>query len=240
MRLRLTLWYVGLLAAALLLVFAIPVYAVMGRSLAGNLDASLRQRVAQVLPNVEVANNSMRLRDQGTVENGSPAPAVLLSPRGTVVGGAASALPGAVLRRLRRELPTRGGPQLVTIGQTRLAIDSVDNNGVVGYVVVWQSTQSNDEALQVLAIVMAAAGIGTLVLAGFGGVVVARRALAPVAQITRTASGILATDLSPAGAGRAGAGRAGGASDHVQRHDRAAGVSGEAGEAIRGGRVARA
>ena len=62
--------------------------------------------------------------------------------------------------------------------------------------VVWQSTQSNDQALQVLAIVMAAAGVGTLVLAGFGGVVVARRALAPVAQITRTASGISATDLS--------------------------------------------
>jgi signal transduction histidine kinase len=85
----------------------------------------------------------------------------------------------------------------MTIGDMRLAVGPFENNNtVVGYLLVWQSMRSINEALRALALGMLAAGIGTLVLAGLGGIVLARRALAPVSQITRTAAGISATDLS--------------------------------------------
>src|SRR5947209_6172768 len=106
-RLRLTLWYSVLLAAALVL-FAASVYVLMTRSLLGNLDTSLHQRVNHL---------------------------------------------------------------------------------------VWQSLRPVNESLHSLLLLMLALGPGLLLLAGFGGMLLARRAFRPVTQITQTASSISATDL---------------------------------------------
>jgi signal transduction histidine kinase len=192
-RLRLTLWYVALLAAALLL-FAGSVYVLMSRSLLDNLDTSLHQRINQLVPTVDVANGRIRLPPVGEEPDTPYIPAALLSPSGRSLRGA---LPPALRPWLQQRgvsLPHSFTAQ--TVGDFRIATTAIEGNSHrVGYLLVWQPLGSVDAARRSLLLLMLATGPGLLLLTGIGGILLARRAFSPVAQITHTASRISATDL---------------------------------------------
>lgn len=192
-RARLTLWYTALLAGGLLL-FSSTVYLLMSRSLLSNLDVSLHQRVNQVMPTVDVRNGRVRLPRPGEQPDTPFIPAILLDRSGQPVGGLPPAPLRSRLAQHRSSLPR--GFTTAGVGDVRFATAPVeDNNHRIGYILVWQSTRSIDQARHSLLLLMLAAGPVLLLLAGMGGMLLARRALSPVAQITQAASSISVTDL---------------------------------------------
>ncbi|GAC1466081.1 MAG: ATP-binding protein [Chloroflexota bacterium] len=192
-RLRLTLWSMALLLAALLL-FSGAVYVLMANTLVSNVDASLRQRVTQVDAGVEVANGHLTLPSSGEPVDGPFIPAVLIALGGHKLSGPS---PPAIHRWLAQSgwtLPALFHAE--SVGGLRVATKPIEDNGhVVGYVLAWQSLKPVDDARRSLLVVMGAAVPLLLLLAGLGGFAFAGRALAPVVRITHAASRISASDL---------------------------------------------
>lgn len=192
-RIRLTLWYTALLAGALLL-FSGTVYLLMSRSLVSNLDVSLQQRINQIMPTVDVANGQVRLPMPGEQPDAPFIPAILLTPSGQPMSGTLPPILSQWLARHGSLLPR--GFSTASEGDVRFAIAPIeDNSHRVGYILVWQSMRSIDQARQSLLLLLLGAGPVLLLLAAVGGMLLARRALRPVAQMTQTASSISATDL---------------------------------------------
>lgn len=193
-RLRLTLWYSALLAGAMLL-FSLTVYLVMANALVGNLDTTLKDRIRQVTLETRYQNGHLTLPSHEEQTDIPAIPTVLLSPSGHVQQGRLPPGLAPWLRRHRSDL--RSGLNLYRVSDVRAATSSVVYQGrLAGYVLDWQSTRSIDAAQHSLLLVILGIGPCLLLIAAFGGFVLARRALAPVAQITHTASAISATDLS--------------------------------------------
>lgn len=192
-RLRLTLWYMALLLAALLL-FSGAVYVLMANTLVNNVDSSLRQRVTQVDATVEVANGHLTLPGKGEPVDTPFIPAVLFVPASHHVSGP---VPPGIHRWLAQHHSALPAPfHAETVAGLRVATHAIDDNGhVVGYVLVWQSMKPVDDARRALLLVMGAAVPLLLLPAGLGGFALARRALAPVVRITHAASRISASDL---------------------------------------------
>jgi signal transduction histidine kinase len=193
-RARLTLWYGGLLAAALL-IFAGAVYLVMAGALQANLDASLRSRVAQLRTAIKLEDGRLAYPRAEEQTDEPLVPDVILRPSGRVFVGN---LPATLRPSLtRRQLPRLPGLQFASVGDLRYAVTAIENTGrVAGYIVVWQSLESVDDARHSLLLVLLAAGPLLLVVASIGGFVLARRSLEPVTQVTRTASAISTADLA--------------------------------------------
>lgn len=192
-RVRLTLWYVGLLAGALAL-FAATVYVLMSRSLQSNLDTSLRQRMDQIVPTLDVVNGQLRAGTAGEQPETPYVPDALLSVRGVPK---TSGIPVELTRWLRHAAPVLPHvPAVETVGGFRLGIEPVENNNkTIGYILVWQSTAALDQSRRSLLFLLLSLGPGLLLFAGIGGMFVARRALRPVTEITAAAAGITASDL---------------------------------------------
>lgn len=192
-RLRLTLWYTALLAGALLL-FSGTVYAVMASTLVTNLDSTLQQRLAQAHLKVNDAGGRLTLPGGEEQTDISAIPLVLLSPSGRILVGGLPPDAGLWVRQHASSLPAT--LRLVTAGNERLAIKPVlFHHRRTGYALVWQSTRPIEEARHSLLLALLGAGLGLLVIAGFGGLALARRALQPVSALTQTASAISVTDL---------------------------------------------
>ncbi len=177
-----------------LILFGATVYLVLAGALLNSLDSTLTQRMHQVQG--EVSANGGRLAVSNTEEETDvPAiPVVLITPNGTVVHGG---LPADVRRWVTDH--SRSFPRdltLTTVGRVRLAAAPANENGrIIGYIVLWSSVTSIEEARETLVRVLLAAGLTLVVLAGVGGLLLARRALRPVSLLTHTASAISATDL---------------------------------------------
>lgn len=192
-RVRLAVWYAALLAAALL-VFSAAVYAVMAGALLGNLDGSLRQHMHQVDVDTRFVDgrNLLPKRDEpGDVF----APTVLLSPTGGVLQGSP---PHAIRTWIAHHpLSRREGIRFYTVARYRLAINSLrPSRRLGGYILVWQSMAPVQAARGSLLTIMLALGPAVLVLAVVGGLILAGRALRPVAEITDTAAAIARGELS--------------------------------------------
>lgn len=168
-RVRLTLWYVGLLAI-ILAAFGAGVYLTLQGSLYHNLDDAIEAQANTFLGTVQFDDGRPRLPgglteatdgDDGFVQIVDPA-----QPAGTS----------------DPEIRVRSFP-IVRDGQT------------VGVLEVGQSREFVTEALDALLLTMAVAYPLTLVVAVLGGVFLARRALSPVDKITDLARRVSAEDL---------------------------------------------
>lgn len=190
-RLRLTLWYGALLAAALLL-FAGIVYAVMANALLANLDAALSARLDHVVAETAVRHNVPELPHDEEPVDVPLIPVALIGPSGAV-------LHGPLPRQLRTSPPphTLRGKHFETAGNLRVGTTPVVRaNRILGTVVVWQSLRTVNQARQTLLLIMLATGPALLLIALLGGWVLASRALRPVAALSQTAGAISAGDLS--------------------------------------------
>ncbi len=199
-RLRLALLYAGLLAAALA-VFGGGVYVVLSQELQSSFDASL-------VANAEHAAGAVA---QDIAPDGSLAPTPRLVSQLASTGGRVIVLDSA-----GREIADSAPPTEPALPVTPEDIAAADNHGhsihehpipgdvlrmtaqtvvgpdgaMLGYVIWADSTRPLRSLLDEVRIALLLGGIAVTLLAMVGGLLVARRALAPVADVTDTARAI--------------------------------------------------
>jgi heavy metal sensor kinase len=213
-RLRLTLWYLLVLAVVLAL-FGGGVYFALRESLDDSLETSVRSRSDALLSVIQLDNGNPTL--PASVVQAASRPetedddlddktddeqfARTWDRAGNVIsdaGGEAAEVPA----RRSVVLPVVGGAERwVTLpgddADFHVLVRPVVADGeVVGVLEVGQSHEEIDETLGALLFILMVAMPITLVLAGLGGLLIAGRALAPVDSVTRLARQISAEDLS--------------------------------------------
>ncbi len=204
-RVRLTLWYVALLALILAL-FSVAVYWALAQSLYRQVDDNLTL-VAQQL---EGTINSQNGRLSFAVSEDSGSSVQTARDRGYLVwlidatGKAVDAQRGTARLPIPDLVPTFGSAE-----RTVLATVALDGGTYRGYTAL---IEENSRAVGMLQVAASLADVNqtlrslrwalafiiplTLLVASAGGVLFAARALAPVDQITRAAQTISAADLS--------------------------------------------
>lgn len=183
-RVRLTIFYVGILCI-LLAIIGIAVYLVLGRVLSHEIDSDLRAVAASV------ANRDALLQtDQQQSTFGNPYTDVFvfyLDQHGILTYNANLPIEG---------LPDSGGvvaaqtgqPDLRTVTKSRQRLRLYtqlvrrSDGQVVGTVQTGKSLRPNELELHDIALVLAGGGVVALWLAAIGGMMVAHRALRPVQQ----------------------------------------------------------
>ena len=213
-RLRLTLWYVALLAI-ILITFSGALYAVLSLSLFNEVDRGLESRAAEV-------SNSLSTTLEVQTE---PRVFILRGGRLTLPTADAFSTPGVFVQitTLDGIAITRSdnlGSQTLAVSSTALtqvtngesvylnltrdraplrvyAVPLTVRNQVIAAVVVAESLQGAIDTLRQLAILLIAGIILGLLIASIVGFVLAGTALAPISRITRTAQSIAhSNDLS--------------------------------------------
>ena len=166
-RVRLTLWYVGLLAV-ILAAFVLGVYLTVRTTLYRNLDSSIEARADTILAGI-------------VFDRGSP----VLPPTPAPPDDDEFVRVVPIDR-----LPTEADPE-IRVGRFPIALKGEP----VGLLEIGQSTESVTEAMSALLLTLGVAYPLTLFVAVLGGTFLAGRALAPVAYITKIARRISAEDL---------------------------------------------
>jgi heavy metal sensor kinase len=201
-RVRLTLWYV-LLLALILAAFSAGIYLTLRQSLSSNLNDSLEAR-ANVLAGV-VRYEDGRPTLEGSVSAGERELDEQFV-RVYDINGALSfdSSPDAESPAVGRAavgaaLDGRASTQTVHIEDEtlRARVEPIVENGeVTGVLVVGLTEDDMAETLRSLLVILAVAYPVTLVVASAGGIFLAGRALSPIDRITRLARRISADDLS--------------------------------------------
>ena len=203
-RLRLTLWYV-LLLALILAAFAAGVYLVLRQTLYQNLDESIQNRASSLINVIQYEAGRPVLPDRAVVGDpnrdehfarGFDAFGVLSFDNTSALGevpvndeAVAGGLAGES-RTYRVHVAEDDDPIRVK------TLPIIRDGTIVGVLEVGQSEDGAAEPLSKLLLIMGIAYPLTLVLAGFGGVFLAGRALSPIDDITRAARQISAEGLS--------------------------------------------
>ncbi|MDQ6729336.1 MAG: HAMP domain-containing histidine kinase [Actinomycetota bacterium] len=200
-RVRMTAWYVMLLAAIIAAVGAFVVIRLRA-DLTSATDRSLRSTVPQIAAGYSL-EGLLEFRDKSSsLLAGERNAAQILSAAGTVVSSAAdrvSRLPmldqKSLPLALRSRLPIRsrsfgGGPQF------RVAAASVVRRGERQVIVAAVSLAPVDHSVHRVLILLLLALPAALVATAAGGWWLAKRAMRPIDRMVRAAEGIGATDLS--------------------------------------------
>ncbi|MBI2911236.1 MAG: HAMP domain-containing protein [Chloroflexi bacterium] len=198
-RVRLTLWYVGLLAV-ILLGFSTFLFFNLSRNLYDELDRSLVSYARQLVGNLVVVGGSPRFGDE--VELLPPGTVAVLYDRSgrQLIANAARQPLLAVVEGLVQA--TREEQRFNTVRVTDgpdwrvLTVPVVRGGRMVAVIQVARSTQEIVTALGQLVALMAVAVPLTLLLAIAGGLFLAGRALGPIDRMTRAAGQMSAEDLS--------------------------------------------
>ncbi|HBY92400.1 MAG: ATP-binding protein [Ardenticatenaceae bacterium] len=211
-KVRLTLWYVILLAITLV-VFGSLLYVVLERSFRSEVDRGIAEKARQYAQSVEAAMQTQLRNVPGGPEVAPPPIDIFASPdvyvalllrNGTVVAKSSSLGEASLpLLSAALEAADRGEPYGTTLtspsgASLRLYSQPVQFRGnTVAVVEVAQSLANVQARLRQLALVIALGITGTLLVALVVGAWLAHRALAPVDTVTRAALRISrAEDLS--------------------------------------------
>jgi heavy metal sensor kinase len=200
-RLRLTLWYV-LLLAIILAAFSAGIYLTLRHNLYANLDDSIQNRANILLDIVRYEGDRPTLA--GVVSSDDPNQGESfvrvfdasgeLSFDGSAVAGDVPIDRRAVESALVGKTITRS----VNVGEAfRVRTLPIERDGrISGVLEVGLSQGDVSETLQALLLILGIAYPVTLLVASVGGVFLAERALAPVDRVTRLAHRMSAEDLS--------------------------------------------
>jgi len=202
LRIRLTLWYIVLLAI-ILAIFSLGIYLTLRENLNSNFNQSMQIRVADLLVAVTYESSVPTLPARGSSSgldkddqfvriydssgrlsfDTSEKPLIVPVDRASVQQGLAG------------KTDVRGE----TIGEDpfRVRVVPIRRDGVVvGALEVGRAADGVVDTLRTLSVVLAVAYPLTLLVASFGGLFLAGRALAPIDRLTRQARSITAEDLS--------------------------------------------
>jgi len=202
LRLRLTLWYV-LLLAVILAGFSAGIYLTLRHNLYDSLDDSIRNRADTLLGVVQYDNARPTLA--GRVSSGDPNAEEsfvrVLDASGGVTFANSAAVEDAPVdqQALDRALLGETGTRTVTVGDETMRVRTlpIPHDDLIGGVLeVGQSQDDLSDTLQALLLILAVAYPLTLATASFGGVFLAGRALSPIDRLTGLARRISAEDLS--------------------------------------------
>lgn len=216
-RLRITLWFVAILAI-ILVVFSAFIYIQQGNDLRAASLSRLETKFAQLQALVQVpprdALREGRIMLPSIPNNGQPLlqagdVMAITDPNGSVVQSVGPMQPAEISVFAQQEIQERGesNPLAYTIG----AGTEIDQGGKsqyyfllapvtfagtdIGYLVLGSPVDPSGE-LRRLLLTLLLGSIGTLVIALLGGFWLADRAMRPVKTITQTARRIGETDLS--------------------------------------------
>lgn len=198
-RVRLTLWYVALLAV-ILLAFSAFLYVSLSQSLHAEVERTLTAQARQIAATLDLENGQPSLNEGA---DGLPDGTIvaLYDATGTrlIVGNTRQPLP-ALSDALAQAI--RGQQSFSTVRLSDgaewrvLVMPVVENGRTVAVLQVARSERDVEGTLGQLVALMAVAIPLILLLASAGGLFLARQALAPVDRITRLAEQIGAEDLS--------------------------------------------
>ena len=198
-RVRLTIWYVGVLAV-LLVAFDLLVYSVLGFGLQAEAERTIQGRTQVVATYIREENDPLFLLVSGLVK--LPQVDVFSSPGvyvqivwsdGSVVsrsenlGEQQLPINKESLDRVLRDDVTQ---ETVSIGTSRLLLHSepLEIGGqIVGAIQVGQSLQEMDQTLRFTAYLLTVSSLITVCIAAVIGYLLARSALRPVDEMTRSA-----------------------------------------------------
>lgn len=205
-RLRMTFWY-GTVLAAVLATFGVSVYLMMRHQLRARTDAGLAQALVEIMEEVEEARNEARLKErlQRRFVARESYDFQVINVDGRVVFRSdrlsAETLPvppiPSSLKRLDFETVPLGSRTVESpfLGRVRVASELVPGPESTVVVQAAASLASDDHELSELLLVLLLAGPLALAFALGGGYLLARKALAPVDRMARTADEITAARL---------------------------------------------
>lgn len=201
-RLRLTLWYVFLLAV-ILAFFSVGVYFFLRELLYDNLDDSVRNRANSSLEALVYEDGRPTLTDQGAFDdpNAGESFVRVFDISGGVSFDNSAEAGGVVVDTNAVDRALRGEPGMRTTSAGGEALRVItmpiqDGGEIKGVLEVGQSEEDLSQALRSLLLVLALAYPVTLAAASAGGAFLAGRALSPIDRLTRLARRITADDLS--------------------------------------------
>ncbi len=201
-RLRLTLWYVFLLAI-ILACFSAGVYIFLRTNLYDDLDDSVRNRAATSLGVVVYQEGRPTLVGQGSFvdPNAGESFVRVFDSAGAVTFDNSAEAGRVIVDSNAVDLALRGtsGTRTANAGGEALRVLTVPiqrGNEISGVLEVGQSQDDVSKALRDLLLILAIAYPLTLAVASIGGVFLAGRALSPIDRLTRLAKTITAEDLS--------------------------------------------
>jgi heavy metal sensor kinase len=192
---RLTIWYLVVLVA-LLLLFGMISYFMLSQSLYQGFDESLKTRVLAL-------ENSLEVED-GHIDLGiTPQPSELV----LLYGNDGSLLQGfgwvvevphidALVSQARGSHTSFLTARTANGDEIRLYVAPLSGESGIGVIVVGRSTDEVTEVLESFNNILIVAALATLALAGGGGFFMANRVLKPVERIRQTAQEIGESDLS--------------------------------------------
>ncbi|MBI1886220.1 MAG: heavy metal sensor histidine kinase [Chloroflexi bacterium] len=202
LRLRLTLWYV-LLLAIIIAAFSAGIYLTLRHNLYDGLDDSIRNRANVLLDIVRYEDGSPTLA--GVVSSNDPNEGEsfvrVFDASGRVTFDNSAAEGGAPIdqRSLERALAGETASRTVRLDDEtfRVRTLTIQRDGQIsGVLEVAESREDVSDTLRTLLLILAVAYPLTLAVASFGGFFLAGRALSPIDSLTRLARRISAEDLS--------------------------------------------
>jgi len=187
----------------LLLVFAAVAYLMLSHSLYQSLDDSLKLGVTEVENSLEVEDGSIGLHDDNDFDFSEQSVDLMLlyDNSGHLIQSLGLSVEIPQINTLQDQV-LAGRSLFITTkipnGQEiRLYASPLRSDSAIhGVVVVGRSTAEIKDMLESLRYILILAILATLILAGGGGLFLAKRAFKPVEQITRTAREIEESDLS--------------------------------------------
>jgi heavy metal sensor kinase len=203
-RMRLTVWYT-LVLAAVLLVTGIVTLVVLRDETQEATDRSLRSAAGQMRTSILATytkHGVVRLHALDELVNDirdAERPVLILKPDGADLAVSATALTSAVKRNVLRDRVARHAWGVFTIRgehNLRVMLEPVQLGEAVYVIVIAQSQEAQEELFRHLAQAMAIVAPIALLAAGWGGYLLARRNLAPVAAMSAKARAIGATSLA--------------------------------------------
>lgn len=200
-RLRLTLWYV-LLLAIILAAFSAGIYLTLRHNLYDNLDDSIQNRANVLLDIVRYEGNRPTL--VGVVSSNDPNQGEsfvrLFDASGELTFDNSAAAGDVPIdrRAVESALVGKTVTRSANSGETfRVRTLPIERDGrISGVLEVGQSQGDVSDTLQALLVIVGIAYPVTLLMASLGGVFLAGRALSPIDGLTRLAGRISAEDLS--------------------------------------------
>jgi two-component system OmpR family sensor kinase len=203
-RTRLTVWYT-LVLAAVLLITGIVTLAVLQDELQETTDRSLLSAAGQMRSSVVASYSKhgvVRLRAFDELVNDmrdAERPVLILRPDGSDLAASATPLTAAINRDMLRGRVARHTWGVFTVRgrqNLRVILEPVQLGGAAYVIVIAQSLRTQEELFRHLAQAMAIGAPIALLAAAWGGYLLARKSLEPVAAMSANARMISATSLA--------------------------------------------